>query len=223
MNFLKKLGILIFWGVVLFSVLSFSSTELIFEYENAKIKGLKASIGNFFGIAKVDSSRALVIRKVMNIAGKYNKKLSYDEKYAIANEIYKMSVKYENLDADLICATISHESAFTWSETVVSRAGALGLMQIMPYTGRFLSRHEGIEWTDAEGVLFNPINNIRMGCRYLSSLIELYQIDGGLAAYNGGERQAAKWLASGRNNDLLVEETREYVPAILKLYKTYQN
>ena len=61
-----------------------------------------------------------------------------------------MSVKYPNLDVNLICATITHESARTWEPEVVSKAGAMGLMQIMPATGEWLSKYEGITWTGAE-------------------------------------------------------------------------
>ncbi|MFQ5641193.1 MAG: lytic transglycosylase domain-containing protein, partial [bacterium] len=124
---------------------------------------------------------------------------------------------------DLICATITHESAFTWDRSVTSPVGAMGLMQIMPETGYFLSKLEGVIWTTPEDILYNPTLNIRLGCRYLSRLIELYNLDDGLAAYNGGERQVVKWLASGRDNTVLFEETREYVPSILKLYNTYRN
>jgi soluble lytic murein transglycosylase-like protein len=54
-------------------------------------------------------------------------------------------------------------------------------------------------------------------------LIENYHLDGGLAAYNGGEYRAAKWLKSGRKNSVLAMETRGYVPAILKLYDNFRN
>ncbi len=98
----------------------------------------------------------------------------------------------------------------------------MGLMQIMPPTGIFLSENEGIKWTQAEEILYNPIYNIRLGCRYLSSLIEMYQLDGGLAAYNGGPKRAAMWLASGRDDKILYEETRGYIPAILNLYENFR-
>jgi len=101
-------------------------------------------------------------------------------------------------------------------------AGAMGLMQIMPTTGMFLCDYEGIQWTTPEDILFNPIYNVRLGCRYLSSLIHAYEVDGGLAAYNGGEKRAAMWLRSNRQNDILWEETRGYVPAVLKLYKKFR-
>ncbi len=172
---------------------------------------------------ETQSEHQKAVAKISKIINQYNQKLTPREKYEIANEIYNMSIKYENLDVDLICATITHETAFTWQPDIKSPVGAIGLMQIMPYTGLLLSRHEGITCANIEEVLTQPILNIRLGCRYLSMLIEIYNLDGGLAAYNGGERRAARWLASGRDDEMLFEETRKYVPAVLNLYDTFRN
>ena len=161
------------------SMISFSSSAYSAR-EMTEIRESTQTLNRLSVYVDVDSSKEHAIHKVLSIISQYNDEMQEDLKLAIANEIYRMSVKYENLDIDLICATITHESARTWKPTVVSPVGALGLMQIMPYTGYFLSTHEGIEWTNARQVLFDPVNNIRMGCRYLSRLIELYSVDGGL-------------------------------------------
>lgn len=134
-----------------------------------------------------------------------------------------MSVKYTNLDVDLICATITHESALTWNPEIKSHAGAIGLMQIMPATGMYLARFEEITWTSAEEILEDPIYNIRMGSRYLSTLISYYDLEGGLAAYNGGEKTASRWLANNKADGILYAETRDYIPAVKKLYKKFQD
>ena len=118
---------------------------------------------------------------------------------------------------------ITHESANTWKPDIVSPAGAMGLMQIMPVTGIFLANYEDITWTNPQDVLFNAVNNIRMGCRLLSVLIDQYGLDGALAAYNGGEKQASMWLTNGKDDNYLWKETREYIPAVLSLYDNYQN
>jgi len=213
----------IFMTMTTFAATSFLPNTIESMILRATIQDMNREITNIQGVVKIDSTRTASIQKIVRLIEQYNPMLDLDTKIAIADEVYIMSIRYDNLDVDLICATISHESAFTWQNDIVSPAGAMGLMQIMPDTGYFLSRHEGIAWTNARDVLFNPIYNIRLGCRYLSSLIDVYQIDGGLAAYNGGERQAARWLQSGRNNAVLVAETRNYIPAILKLYETYRN
>ncbi|MBN1153921.1 lytic transglycosylase domain-containing protein [candidate division KSB1 bacterium] len=204
-------------STVSFSYKFYTSDETVFKMNQIEqtMRDIKASM-------KMDNIRLVNIQKIMGIMDKYNQEMEPGLKYEIAEEIYKMSMKYTNLDIDLICATITHESALSWDPEVVSHAGAMGLMQIMPTTGIFLSDYEGIQWTTPEDVLFNPIYNIRLGCRYLSSLIHAYEVDGGLAAYNGGEKRAAMWLRSNRQDDILWEETRGYVPAVLKLYKKFR-
>jgi len=205
------------------SKMSFSR-EINRQQTEAKLsQGLRVLEVQVQKAASLDQSRRAALKKITSIIDRYNETMSETQKAQVAGTIYEMSLKYQNLDLDLICATITHESALTWDPTVVSPAGALGLMQIMPYMGAVLCKNEGIEWTSAEKILFDPVSNIRMGCRYLSSLIELYEVDGGLAAYNGGAVRAAMWLASGRDNEVLYEETRGYIPAILKLYDTYRN
>ena len=53
-------------------------------------------------------------------------------------------------------------------------------------------------------------------------LTEQYGLDGALAAYNGGEKQAAIWLENDKDDQYLWAETRNYIPAILTLYGDYQ-
>lgn len=172
---------------------------------------------------RMNEERQASIDKVVQIISRYNRTMSDSLKYAVAAEIYRMSQKYPNLNVDFICATITHESAKTWDPKVVSRAGALGLMQVMPMTGAFLAVEEGIPWTSAEEVLFDPILNIRLGCRYLNEMVTLYEHDGGLAAYNGGPKRAAMWIANNRDDAILWEETRNYIPAVLKLYEHFRS
>ncbi len=175
------------------------------------------------GMVKVDNLRTENINKVLSVLNRFNPSMSHEQKLAVASEICDASMKYANLDVDLLCATITHESAFTWNPQVVSHAGAMGLMQVMPETGKIIARIEGIQWTKADDVLFNPVLNIRLGSRYLSSLIELYDIDGGLAAYNGGGKRVELWLAHNKARGILYRETQNYVPAILSLYEEFRN
>jgi soluble lytic murein transglycosylase len=140
----------------------------------------------------------------------------------IANEIYQMSKRYSNLEIELICATITHETALTWDPDIVSPANAIGLMQIIPPTGRSLANKQGLEFDKIETTLFDPIINIQLGCRYLSKLIAAYNLDGGLAAYNGGMKRAESWVRNGRAKGILHEETDRYVPSILKIYEEFK-
>ncbi len=187
-----------------------------------KMMRLERSLQDIRAAMNVDSVRQFSIQKIMAIISRYNGQMPSEKKYEIANEIYEMSVKYTNLDVDLVCATITHESAATWNPEIKSMAGAIGLMQIMPATGMYLAKYEEITWTHAEEILIDPIYNIRMGCRYLSTLITYYDLEGGLAAYNGGEKQASLWLAQNKADGILWAETRDYIPAVKKLYQQFQ-
>lgn len=86
------------------------------------------------------------------------------------------------LDADFIAAVIKEES--NGDHRVVSRAGAVGLMGVMP-TG------PGLEWRPSAEELMNPATNLRWGVAILSEIIrqsggDLYAA---LAAYSGGWEQ----------------------------------
>ena len=187
-----------------------------------KMNELERQLQNLRAAMSIDSIRQYNVQKIMSIMDIYNKTISSVERHDIASEVYTMSLKYTNLDVDLICATISHESAGTWDPKIKSHAGAIGLMQIMPATGMYLAQYENITWTSAEKVLTNPIYNVRMGTRYLSTLITYYGVDGGLAAYNGGEKQAVLWIKNNKKPGILWAETENYVPAIIKLWDKYR-
>ena len=211
--------------IIFVTTVSFSYKYYSVEEAKDKISNIEKTVSDLRATMNLNSKRQYDIQRIIRIINQYNKNMPADEKYQIANEIYKMSMKYTNLNVDLICATITHESALTWKKDIVSPVGALGLMQIMPQTGESLAYEEGIKWTSPEKILFNPILNIRLGCRYLSNLVNQYEIDGGLAAYNGGEKRAALWIKNRNNKTdwtILWEETRTYVPAILRLYEKFQ-
>ncbi|MBN1349388.1 lytic transglycosylase domain-containing protein [candidate division KSB1 bacterium] len=209
--------------LVFITALGFSFKYFHNDETMEKMYKLERTLQDLRAAMNTDSMRQYQIQKIMAIIDNYNKSMPSSEKYEIANEIYKMSIKYSNLDVDLICATITHESALTWNPKVKSDAGAMGLMQVMPTTGLYVASYEEITWTSPEDILYNPIYNIRIGSRYLSSLIEYFDdIDAGLAAYNGGQKQAALWVANGKSEGILWAETRNYVPAVRKLYQEYQ-
>lgn len=196
---------------------------------NKQFSQIDKSLRRIQTIMAADSVRMVVVNKVSSIISKYNFDLDKQTRQKYANEIYKMTLKYDNLDIDLICATITHESARTWEYDIKSHAGAMGLMQIMPATGRYLSVYEGIKWTNSKDVLNNPITNIRLGSRYLSMLIGKYSkvmsrelaVEAALAAYNGGEKRVSYWIKKKRRYKYLYKETRTYIPRVLDLYKDF--
>lgn len=200
----------------------FSSRILGLYTTLARISDLESEVVDLRATMNVDSLRQFHIRKITRIIDQYNPEMDPRQRYAIANEVYEASQKYTNLSVELICATITKESGRTWKTNLVSPAGAMGLMQIRPVTGLFTAMYEGITWTNPKEVLFNPTYNIRIGTRYLSTLIDQYGMEGGLAAYNGGENLAAMWIAQKKDNSVLHIETQQYVPAVLSLVRAYK-
>ncbi|MDZ7319604.1 MAG: transglycosylase SLT domain-containing protein [candidate division KSB1 bacterium] len=222
---IKTILLLVLILAIFITTVSFSHRISSLDETNSKLRDIENGVAHIRATVNLNNLYQLSVQRVIKIIEQYNPYMPVTEKYQIAEEIVKMSMKYSNLNVDLICATITHESALTWQKDIVSRAGAMGLMQIMPQTGEILAREEGIPWTYPQAVLFNPIYNIRLGCRYLSTLIDMYEVDGGLAAYNGGEKRAALWLKHRSYKtdwSILWEETRTYVPAVLRLYEKFQ-
>lgn len=138
------------------------------------------------------------------------------------------------IDPYLVLSVIRQESSF--QEKAVSRAGAMGLMQIMPQTGRRLAQTMGLGALE-RGELFNPSLSIRMGSYFLGNQVRQFTegptqdlgFELGLIAYNAGPGVARKWL--GRfpieDADVFVEripykETRLYVKLVLKNYTIYK-
>lgn len=210
---------------VLITLLFASFIELaikVQDFQLEKIEKLEAisnDVDQFKKVLLFDRERNRRINLAATVAKGFNAAISD----SVIEEIVEMSYKYsDNLSVELICATVTHESALTWHPEIESPVGAIGLMQIMPATGMYLASLEGITWTSAEEVLTNPIYNIRMGTRYLSYLVECYGIEGGLAAYNGGEKRARKYVANNLDPEELHEETRGYIPAVLKWHSKYE-
>ena len=220
---MKEKHLYYFTIAFLISLLSFMVYQINHNKKiDPQLTKIKKQTEQLRSFVKVDKICKDNIDKVISVINRYNPFMSEKLKSNIASEINDVSMKYDNLDVDLICATITHESAFTWSPKVVSPKGAMGLMQIMPSTGKFLAKIAEIDWSRPENVLFDPVLNIRLGSRYLSSLIEMYKVDGGLAAYNGGGKIVNVWLAKNKAPGILYAETQKYVPAVLSLYEEFR-
>lgn len=97
------------------------------------------------------------------------------------------------LDPLLVVAVIRTESAF--DRFAISPAGALGLMQVMPETGRYWARARGGK-LHRPLELFDPELNIELGTSYLASLILTFgSLEHALLAYNAGPTSARRQLA----------------------------
>ncbi len=112
-----------------------------------------------------------------------------------------------NLDVALIKAVIKAESNF--NHHAVSRAGAKGLMQLMPQTASALKVDD----------VFHPGDNIEGGARYLRYLLNLYRgnLTLALAAYNAGEGAVAKYNYGVPP----YRETQNYIRRVLAFYESF--
>lgn len=98
------------------------------------------------------------------------------------------------LDPMLVVALIRTESSF--NPYAVSHVGALGLMQVMPDTGKYLSKRLNIELGTRTHNLYDPETNVAMGTAYLADLIQRFgSVDRALVAYNAGPGNAKRILA----------------------------
>jgi soluble lytic murein transglycosylase len=132
------------------------------------------------------------------------------------------------LDPLLLAAIIRQESRFT--ARIVSRAGARGMAQVLPSTGRQLARQLGIRVWDPE-LLFVPDFNLHLGAHFLR---ERLRADGmpvyaAIAAYDAGTQRVDRWRSwpEFRDPDLFVErvaiaETRNYVKTVFASYQWYR-
>ena len=138
------------------------------------------------------------------------------------------------IDPYLVLSVIRQESTF--NEKAVSRAGARGLMQIMPHTGLNLARRLEVKPFELHA-LFDPAVSIRFGSYFLGNQMRQFTtaagadlgFELGLAAYNAGPHNARRWLKTfpSEDPDAFVEripfkETRLYVKLVLKNYAIYK-
>jgi soluble lytic murein transglycosylase len=132
------------------------------------------------------------------------------------------------IDPALAFAHIRQESQFR--ADVISPAGAVGLMQVMPGTASDLARAAG--QTGARPNLADPVLNMEFGQSFLekvrSNAYTQGQLPKVIAAYNAGPLPVGRWAWLDRGDPLLwIEsipywETRFYVPAVMRNYWIYQ-
>lgn len=139
--------------------------------------------------------------------------VKYPCRYKRQVEFYCKKFKVEK---SLVFAVIYAESSFVKNK--VSYAGAVGLMQIMPSTAKYVSEMLGKEKFD----LFDENDNIEIGVKYLSYLFEKFKSEKYvLYAYNGGEGTLVKWLESGEK-EFWYKESVNYYKKVEKVKKKYK-
>jgi soluble lytic murein transglycosylase len=134
--------------------------------------------------------------------------------------LVKNAAKKYDIEEALIYSVILQESVF--EPSLISNAGATGLMQLMPSTARDMN--PDITTED----LFAPDTNIDLGARYLKKLLVKFDgnIPKAIASYNAGAGNVAKW-STDEKGDLDIEkipfsETKKYVKRVVNNYYKYK-
>ncbi len=131
------------------------------------------------------------------------------------------------LDPYLVASLIRQESEF--NPSAVSRANALGLMQLLPKVGSAVAKQEKLRHFSSDQ-LFTPEVNLQLGTRYFREMVDKFgAFEYALAAYNAGTNRVDDWLGQGKYRDpqefvesIPFTETREYVQAILRNANVYR-
>ncbi len=136
------------------------------------------------------------------------------------------------LDKELIYAFMHQESMF--NSKAKSKQGALGLMQVLPSTAKFISSSKDVKRGNSN-ILKNPEINLEVGQEYIDYLLDLEVVSSNLiflaAAYNGGPGNLQKWKdETNYMNDSLFfmesipsRETRWFIEKIITKYWIYQD
>ena len=116
------------------------------------------------------------------------------ERIALVQTILE-EARTHDLDPGLVVAVIEVESA--GYHLAVSHVGAMGLMQLLPSTGKELADRMGIEWKGPD-TLFDPSINVKLGTAYLRQLTDRFgNVHTALAAYNWGPGRINRRLRRG--------------------------
>lgn len=151
--------------------------------------------------------------------------------FPIAHRESLMTVAKEyEIDPYLALALAKQESTFRAS--IVSRAGATGVMQLMPATAKWLVSADASIREEHGADLKSPINSWRLGICYLRRMINRSNSNliYALASYNAGPGNLDKWRVSFPNHEVdeFIEaipfsETKDYVKKVLGNYAAYHS
>jgi soluble lytic murein transglycosylase-like protein len=141
-------------------------------------------------------------RKIEVESARFHSALSEHE----LEPLIKRHSSQQQLHPALIRAVIKAESNF--DPRAVSRAGAIGLMQLMPQTAVRLDVRD----------MFDPDENVGGGTKYLRQLLDRFHgnLPLALAAYNAGENIVDRYQSLPP-----IDETRQYVRKVLRYYRTF--
>jgi len=141
-------------------------------------------------------------------------------------DVIRAEAAARRVDPRLVAAIIHQESSFNPRAT--SRAGALGLMQLLPNVGAAVAKSRGLAGYERV-LLYQPDVNVHLGVAHLDAMLDQYpDVAYALAAYNAGGSPVRRWRQKRGSDDpeLFIErvpydETRDYVRIVLRNQATY--
>jgi soluble lytic murein transglycosylase len=205
------------------------------SYEQERTRGyLSGQTGGLHYLAeqlqlKGRVAEAITLGRRLNDAdGRWNArtlKLIYPFPY---RQTIEKHARANSMSPHLLAALIRQESMF--NPRAKSTAGAIGLMQVMPKTGRSVAQQIGMKRFGVQQ-LTDPDTNVRIGTAHFRHLMREHenQLEHVIAAYNAGLTPVARWRSLDHHNDaqLFTEripyaETREYVKILMRNTMMYE-
>lgn len=173
-------------------------------YRSTKITENRLDSINVYKLAK--SAYKLRINKMLSNELIYSFNHDHGKLKGSLLNIIEHCSKIYNLDKELIAAVIMTESGF--NHQALSKAGAQGLMQLMPETASYLQVKDP----------YDPLENIMAGSRYLKEQINKFKsLELSLAAYNAGPNNVIKYKGIPP-----FAETQGFVQKVFNYYQIYQ-
>jgi hypothetical protein len=189
------------------------------EWERAGWDTLERRVRVLLHRASGEDSRSLRLALRLSDA-EQRQRLSYPASFP---RPLLVEARRRQLSPFLLWAIMRQESAM--DPRAVSRAGAVGLLQIMPTT----AVEVGETWGLDAGPLTSPSCNIALGAAHLAEILQGgHSVPEALAGYNAGLGPVARWRSRASSQDLFVEkigysETRNYLRRVLRDYGIYRN
>ncbi|MBE0468732.1 MAG: transglycosylase SLT domain-containing protein [Methyloprofundus sp.] len=190
------------------------------------IRGLKGT--KLLVAAKIAEQWRWHKQAIMTVAqAKYWDDVSLRFPFDFTDEIQE-NARLQGLDEAIIYGLVRRESMF--DETANSPAGALGLMQVMPKTGKQIAKEIKFPWRSSADLLGASVS-VKFGAYYYKQMLDKFSGNFALAAaaYNAGPDSVNRWLNLDNvyAADLWIEtipykETRAYVAAVLTYTLIYQ-
>jgi soluble lytic murein transglycosylase len=156
-------------------------------------------------------ARARVERStILALVNAHQRSADEDWRRQLTDVIYEESIA-AGVDPLMVAAIVAKESSFR--SRVVSRKGAVGLMQLRPFVAREIAERRQLKWSGRE-TLHRPELNVRLGASYYKQLFERFEGDSrlALAAYHRGPTRVRRQLNRGTFGD------SRYARNVLGLY-----